>query len=437
MKLNQKLAICNLKRTPFAQISKSLSHYKAYQLGFKVAKDILDKTKIDKEIDGVIVGESGPQVPNSARIISNLLKLSYEKPCITVNQNCASSLEAVAECARRILLKEGELFLAIGEESQTHTPFIIKNARTNKRTTTLDKLLKNISDLPENVEVIDTLEDGLGDSETSFGMPVTAEIIAQNYNITKELSDRFAYESFKRALEGFQSEKYQPFLINIEDEKGNLFKNDEAVFLRKGIVENPSRMQKAMLLFDNPHIKFDNFKIKYQSELKNIQSPTVSIFNSCARSDGAAACIITTLEKAKELNLNVDCILTGFQSKGVSPNIMGIGQSDSSLALLKDMNYSMKEVDQIEIHEAFSATALGALEDMKNKANLKWEKMFEDRKINCFGGSIAIGHPFGATGIRLIINAAMSFRENDSTNKILVTACAHGGVGSAFMLERY
>ena len=440
MKSPKQIALCSPRRIPFAQIGKSLSKYSAHHLGKIVAEDIIKQTKLPlNKIDGVIVGEGFANAPNSARVIANLIGLPNEIPCLTVSNNCVSGMEAVVESARRILLGEGELFLTIGEESQTAMPFVVKNARINKKTASLDKLKKALaeSNLPEGVEVRDTLEDGLGDGETSYGMQVTAEIVSQNYALSRAVNDKVAFESFKRALEATEAGLYDPFLIPIADDEGNIMKADEAVLLRKGLVENPDRMGRAMLMFDNPQMKFTEFQAKYAKDLKKTHAPTVSIFNASPRSDGAAGVIVTTVEKAKELGLEISAVLTGWKMKGVHPNEMGLGQAAATLGLLQDMNMKIQDVDTVEIHEAFAATAVGALEEIKNQTGWDWEKSFDEKKINTYGGSISIGHPFGATGIRLIANAVMDMKNDPSVNKVLLTACAHGGIAGALMVERY
>ncbi|MDX1959034.1 MAG: thiolase family protein [Leptospiraceae bacterium] len=438
MKLNQEIALCSPRRTPFAQFGKSLSPYGGHHLGKIVAEDILEKTKIPhNEFDGVIVGEGFSNAPNSARVVMNLLGMPNEIPAVTVANNCVSGMEAVVEAARRIALGEGSLYLCIGEESQTSMPFIVKGARLNKKTATVDKLKATITELPEGVEIRDTLDDGLGDGETSYGMQVTAEILAQNYALPRELTDKLAYESFKRAYEATTGGLYSEFLIPVKDDEGNMMKEDEAVMLRKGIVENPGRMAKAMLMFENPQMKFVQFKEKYGKYLQKSHGPTLSIFNASPRSDGAAGVIVCSVEKAKKLGLQIDAVLTGWKMYGVDPNLMGIAQAFASVGLLKDMNLSMNDVDQVEIHEAFAATAVSALVEIQNQTGYEWEKKFDEKKINQFGGSIAIGHPFGATGIRLIANAVMDFRHNPDTKRVMLTACAHGGVAGSLMVERY
>lgn len=438
MKLSKKLAICTPRRTPFAQIGKSLAQYPGHHLGKIVAEDIIKTSGIKKEnIDGVIVGEGFANAPNAARVIANLIGLKDEIPCLTVSNNCVSSMEAVAEAARRIALGEGDLFLVIGEESQSSMPFVIKNARLNKKTSSIDNLKKALPDnLPEGVEIRDTLEDGLGDGETSYGMQVTAEIVSQNYTLSREINDKLAYESFKRALEATEKGLYDPYLITVKDDEGKDMKYDEAVLLRKGLVENPTRMGRAMLLFDNPQMKFDQFKTKYASDLKKSHGPTVSIFNASPRSDGASGIILTTVEKAKELGLKVEAVLSGWRMKGVHPNQMGLGQAAASLGLLEDMGMKPEDLDYIEIHEAFAATAVAALEEIRLQTGFNWEKKFDEKKINAYGGSIAIGHPFGATGIRLVANAIMDLSHDSAAKKVMITACAHGGIAGAMLIER-
>ncbi len=441
MKLKKTVAISAIRRTPFAQICKGLGSYPSHHLGLAVAEDILKTGSVAKEeIDGVIVGEGQPFQPNPARVIANLLKLPDQIPALTVCNNCVSSLDAVAEACRRLELEEGQLFLVLGEESQSNAPFVVQGARNNKKTASLERLLKLLPDnLPEGVEVRDSLEDGLGDGETSYGMHVTAEVVAQNWGISRETSDKVAYQSFKRAYDATQSGKYAPFLVAMKEtssDNGKMLQEDESVILRKGIVENPSRMEKAMLLFDNPGIKFEDFKKKYSSSLTKTHGPTVSIFNACPRSDGASGALVSTMEEAQRLGLKPQGKLIGFCMKGVSPNVMGIGQAEASLSLLEELDLKIEDIDQIEIHEAFAATAIGALEEIKKRSGLDWEKKFDAGRINAYGGSIAIGHPFGATGLRLLGNAAMVFQNEPTVNRVLVTACAHGGVAGAFVIER-
>jgi acetyl-CoA C-acetyltransferase len=429
----QKNSVCTNRKVPFQILSASFRKNCGRRYHFKRTNLPLNK------IDGVVVGEGFANAPNSARVIANLIGLPNEIPCLTVANNCVSGMESVVESARRILLGEGELFLAIGEESQTSMPFIVKNARINKKTASLDKLKKALAEstLPEGVEVRDTLEDGLGDGETSYGMQITAEIVSQNYGLSRAVNDKVAFQSFKRALEATEAGLYEPYLIPIADDEGNIMKADEAVLLRKGLVENPDRMGRAMLMFDNPQMKFTEFQAKYAKDLKKTHAPTVSIFNASPRSDGAAGVIVTTVEKAKELGLEISAVLTGWKMKGVHPNEMGLGQAAATLGLLQDMNMKIQDVDTVEIHEAFAATAVGALEEIKNQTGWDWEKSFDEKKINTYGGSISIGHPFGATGIRLIANAVMDMKNDPSVNKILLTACAHGGIAGALMVERY
>lgn len=439
MKVEKEVIIAAPLRTPFAQIGKALAKYPAHHLGKLVAEKMFEKFKIDKnDIDTVIVGEGFASAPNSARVIANLLGLRDEIPALTVANNCVSGMDAIAEATRRVVLGEASAILVLGEESQTSMPMIVRGARLDKKTATLDKLKALLPDkLPDGVELRDTLEDGLGDGENSYGMQATAEILSQNYNLSRAINDKVAFQSFKRAYDASEKGLYKDYIIPMKDEDGEILDRDEAVVLRKGLVENPERMARAMLLFDNPQFKFEQFKEKYGKDLKEMHGPTVSIFNASPRSDGAAGLIVTTREKAKQMGLVPIMKVSGFRMKGVHPNLMGLGQAEATLSLLDELGLKITDLDYIEIHEAFAATAIAALEEIKKRAGgWDWEKQFDAMKINPHGGSIATGHPFGATGVRLALNAAMDFAVDAQAKKVLTTACAHGGVAGAIVYER-
>ena len=438
MKLNKPIALCTPLRTPFAQFAKSLGKYPAHHLGKMVADEIMKQSGLKNEnIEGVMVGEGFPSTPNAARVIAYMMGLSDEIECVTFSQNCVSAMEAVADSTRRIALGEGQVYLNIGEESLTGFPAIISGFRMNKKTSSLTKVKKLLpDDLPEGVRLFDSLEEGMVDGEAGYGMPVTAEIVGQNCQLTRENLDNFAYESFKRNMEASDAGKYDKYIINVKDDKGNDMKVDESVNLRRGLVENPGRMKKAMTLFDNPYMKWEQFKEKYANDLTHTGDPLVTIFNACPRSDGASGIIVADLDKAKELGLEVKGVITGWAMKGVHPNIMGLGQAASSLKLLNEMGLKPEDLDIIEIHEAFASTAVGSLVEIKKETGFDWEKAFEEKKINPNGGSISIGHPFGATGIRLMANAIMDLDLDSNVNRVLITSCAGGGIGGAFMIER-
>ncbi len=437
MKLKDPIAICAPARLPFGQIGKLLAKQPGYRLGANVANHILKTYNVNPEVlDGVVDGENFTMEPNPGRMIANIAGLRDETTAITIANNCATGLEVIADASRRILTGEGSIYLAVGQETLSSVPFIVKGARLNKKTGTINKLKGCLTDLPEGVELRDVLEDGLNDGVTSYAMPVVGEILAQNYAIEREVTDNLAHESFKRALDAFEAGKYAPYMVPVKNEAGEEITIDEAVTLRRGLAENPGRMAKAMLIFDNPYYKFDDFIKKYSKYIERSHTATVSIFSATPRSDGAAGLIVTTLSKAKELGLEVEALLTGWKMKGVDPNLMGLGQATASIALLEEHGLSPNDIDYIEIHEAFASTAVATLEEMKKQLNFDWQSRFADKKINPHGGSISIGHPFGATGIRLAINSIMDFKQDPKAKKVLTTACAHGGVAATLLFER-
>lgn len=438
MKLESDIAIVAPRRTPFAQIGKGLAEYTSIQLGKLVGETVIASSGLDKsKIDGVVVGEGLPQDLNPARVISELIGLPHEATAVIASNNCVSGMEAAAEAARRIHLGEGEIFLVIGQESQTHIPFIIRNARTSSKTNSVAKLQKTLPDnLPEGIEIRDSLEDGLGDRPVSVGMAVTAEILAQKFKLKRESTDHVAIESFKRMAAAHAAGVYKPYVIPVPRAQDDDLRVDEAVELRKGLVENPERMARAQLIFDNAAMKFDDFKKRYSEYLSDTHGATVSIFSASARSDGAAGMLMMKRSKAEQLGLPVVGILRGWHMKGVPPEFMGLGQSRSVMGLLDDTSLDVNDVDYIEIHEAFAATAVAALEELRLERGLDWQKRFDAGKINPHGGSIAAGHPFGATGVRLIINAIMNLEQDAGAKRVIATACAGDGVGGSLLIER-
>lgn len=438
MKLTEDIVIVAPQRTPFAQIGKGLAEYTSVELGQKVGEAVLKKAGLDRnKIDGVVVGEALPQDLNPARVISERLGLPHEATAVIASNNCVSGLEAAAEAARRISFGEGEIFLVIGQESQTHIPFIVKNARLNGKSNSVAKLAKVLpDDLPDGVEIRDSLEDGLGDRDVSVGMAVTAEILAQKFALKRETTDKVAYESFKRMSDAHKEGRYKNYVFAVDRKNEEPLAVDEAIELRKGLIENPDRMGRAQLLFENAAMKFDDFKTQYGKYLDKTHGPTVSIFNSSARSDGAGGFLMMKRAKAEELGLEIAGVLRGWKMVGVAPELMGLGQSRSAMPLMNELGLDFEDLDYIEIHEAFAATAVGALEEIRQETGFDWEPRFDAKKINPNGSSIAAGHPFGATGARLVINAVMDLAEDKSAQRVLITSCAGDGVGGSMIIER-
>ncbi len=438
-----RLVIAGALRTPIGQAGKSLSKIDSYRLGALVTEEIIKRAGISKEaIDGVVAGEIGQssKAPNVARVISVKAGLPLEAPAVTVANNCVSGFEAIYEAARRILLGENNLILVLGLESMSNMPIYLDKAQRNPKTATVDKIQKNWSEIPEMEEVrlVDGVEEGLTDPVRQANMAETAEVVAQQMGMSKKQLDDYAYGSYKKALEAIEAGKYKPYLVPVEHEKGVL-ENDEYIMSKTGFVEKPERFAKATAIFDMPpHTSLKQFYEKYGSWIGKPWSENaeaaVSLFNACPRSDGAGGLLLTTESKAKELGLPVQAVLRGWGNFGVDPIIMGLGIAHSMKRALDNSGLEWTQMDNFEIHEAFAATALGSIKLVKQTYGFDLESLLEQNKVNPNGGTLALGHPLGATGIRVAINQIMELSRPE-VKLSMGAICAGGGVGGALVLE--
>jgi acetyl-CoA C-acetyltransferase len=208
-------------------------------------------------------------------------------------------------------------------------------------------------------------------------------------------------------------------------------------------MKHPDKISKAPLLFDNEVMSIKEFYEKYKDELQGViykegqTNATVSPFNACPRSDGAAVIIVTTEQKAKELNLPILAELKGWALYGVNPAQMGIAPAYSTGKLLKDLNLNFKDLDLIELHEAFAATCLTIFKLGEKDFQHQWRKNWEEGKVNRNGGTLALGHPLAATGTRIILNLAYEMKRDPSIDLGMAAACAAGGIGGSIVLKRY
>lgn len=439
----EKLVICNAKRTPVGQAQKSLSEYHAYQLGSKVVEAVIKESGISKDkIDGVVCGEIGQssKAPNSARVISVRAELPLVSTAVTVANNCVSGFEAINEAARRIITGENDVMMVIGEESMSNFPVYLDNVKKHAKTANVDKIKKNWEQIPEmdDITIVDGVEEGLNDPVRDAMMFTTAEVVAQKLGIKKEELDNYAHYSYSKAYEALEGGKYDPYLVPVDHAKGTLEK-DEYIMSKKGFVEKKERFEKAGPIYNmmpggmkGLYEKFGEFIGKEYKEGET--EGAVSLFNSCPQSDGAGAMIITTESKAKELGLDIQAVIKGWGNYGVDPVIMGLGIAYSMDSALKYTGIKWEDIDKYEVHEAFAATALGSMIVARDELNYDLVKRWEDGDVNPNGGTLAIGHPLGATGIRVAINQIMDIKDGAQTT--MGAICAGGGVGGALILEK-
>jgi acetyl-CoA C-acetyltransferase len=441
---NDRIVIAGGVRTPIGQAGKSLSQIPSYDLGYLVTEEIFKRFNASKSaVSGVVAGEISQSsfAPNVARVISVRANLPLESTAITVQNNCVSGFEAIFDASRRVLLGEGDFYLALGIESMSQAPIILTNTTKSPKTGSIDKIKANWAELPNlGVDVVDSIDEGLNDPIRKLNMAMTGEVVAQNYDLKKKDLDAYAHQSYKKAHDAIVAKKYRPYQVSVKNEDG-LLEDDEYIMSKTGMVENPGRFEKAGPIFDSKWMSLKDFYDKYGAFInkpfkEGESEAAVTLFNACPRSDGAGALFITTEKKAKELGLPIQAIISGWGMYGVDPSVMGIGMAGALNKAVNSAGWKFDQIDNFEIHEAFAATAMGTMREVKKSYGFDLEKANQDGKVNPHGGTLALGHPLGATGIRVALNMIMAFDQNPNIKKQLGTICAGGGVGGAIALER-
>ena len=207
------------------------------------------------------------------------------------------------------------------------------------------------------------------------------------------------------------------------------------------MVENPARFDKASVIFDSKYMSIKEFYEQYGQWInkpfeEGKSKAAVTLFNACPRSDGAGAFFVTKESVAKKLGLKIQAYISGWGMYGVDPAHMGIGMAFAMNKALKSSGMKFEDMDNFEIHEAFAATAMGTFREVKKSYGFDLEKANSEGKVNPNGGTLAIGHPLGATGIRVLLNQIMNFDTNPNIKKSINAICAGGGVGGSIILER-
>ena len=387
------IVITAAKRTAIGKFMGSLSDYSAPELGKLVIEAVLNENNLDKNlIDELIMGQvlTGGSGQNPARQSSILAGLPIEKSALTINQVCGSGLRAVSLGAQSIMTNQSEIVIAGGQESMTNAHHTI-NVRNGLKMG--DGKLKD-----------SMIIDGLWCAMNDYHMGTTAENISEKYNISKQDQDEFATLSQNKAEEAQKKNKFESEILNVsvKQKKETVdFNNDE--FPRHG-----STLEKISLL--KPVFKKDG---------------SVTAGNASGLNDGAAALTLMSEETAKKLSITPLVRVVSWATTGVDPAIMGIGPVPATKKALKIANWKLDDVDLIEANEAFAAQSLAVSKEMK------WDMS----KVNVNGGAIALGHPIGASGARILVTLIHELiRSNKS--KGLATLCIGGGQGIAMCIER-
>ncbi|MCD3219643.1 thiolase family protein [Staphylococcus sciuri] len=379
-----KVVIVSAQRTPVGKFRGKLSNYSAVELGTAALKSAINKIQLDpKDIENVIFGNvvQAGTGQNAARQIAVNAGLPYETPGMTVNEVCGSGLKSIILGKQLIQLGEANVVAVGGVESMTNTP---------------DLILKK-GDAP----VKSFMHDGLTDVFHNMAMGLTAEAIATKYEVTREEQDAFALNSHLKSDKATKAGKFNEEIVSLEDVNGETMTSDE-------LIRPESTMEDL-------------------GTLKTIfkEDGTVTAGNASALSDGGSALILMSESYAKEHGYTILATVGQHAEIGCDPLYMGYAPFYAVESLLNKTGKSIQDIDLVEMTEAFSAQSI----PVKKNLNIP------DEKFNIYGGAIALGHPLGSTGSRLVTTLAHALKQEDKQTGI-ATACIGGGLGIALMIEK-
>jgi acetyl-CoA C-acetyltransferase len=390
----REVVIASAARTPIGSFNGSLSTVSAVDLGVTAVKEAIKRAGITPEIvDETIMGcilQAG-QGQGVARQVAVKSGIPVEKPAFTVNMICGSGLKTVQLAVQAIALGDADIVVAGGTENMSAAPYLLMNGRTGYRM--------------GNGEIVDSMVfDALTDIFNRYHMGITAENLAEKYQITREEQDAFAAASQNKAEAAMKDGSFKDEIVPvvISGKKGDVV-IDTDEFPKAGVTaESLGKLR--------PAFKKDG---------------TVTAGNASGINDGAAAIVIMSGEKAKELGITPMARIAGYASAGVEPSIMGVGPVPAVRKALEKAGMKLEDIELIEANEAFAAQSLAVAKELG----------FDMEKVNVNGGAIALGHPVGSSGARILTTLLYEMQKRDA-KKGLATLCIGGGMGTAVVVER-
>jgi len=390
----KKVVLAGACRTAIGSMGGSLSTTPAQELGTIVIKEALKRAGVKPEqVDHVYMGcviQAGLG-QNVARQSSIKAGIPVETPAVTINVVCGSGLNCVNMAAQMIMCGDADIVVAGGMENMSMAPYALKNARYGYRM--------------GNAPMVDTMvNDALWDAFNDYHMGITAENVAEKWKLTREQLDEFSASSQQKACAAIETGRFKDEIVPVEVKKKKetiVFDTDEGP--RKGTTaEGIARLR--------PAFKKDGM---------------VTAGNASSINDGAAAIVVMSEEKAKELGIKPMATWIGGALGGVDPSIMGVGPVVATKKVMAKTGLSVADMDLIEANEAFAAQSLAVAHDLE----------FDMSKVNVNGGAIALGHPVGASGCRILVTLLHEMEKRD-VKKGLATLCIGGGMGCATIVER-
>lgn len=393
--METEIVLAGAVRTAIGKFGGSLTNTSVVDLGATVIKEALNRAGVAPEmVDEVTMGcvlqaGLGQNVARQAAIKAGI---PVEVPAQTLNILCGSGLKSVNMAAAMIAAGEADIIVAGGMENMSASPYVLKQARFGYRM--------------GNNEIFDTLiNDGLTDAFNHYHMGITAENVAEKYGITREEQDEFAASSQQKAVKAIADGKFK----------------DE-------IVPVPVKVKRETVMFEQDEFPRDGITADGLSKLRPAfkkDGGTVTAANASGINDGAAAVVIMSAKKAKELGVKPMARFVGGAAAGVDPSIMGVGPVESTKKVFERTGMNIDQMDLIEANEAFAAQALAVGKE------LGWDPS----KVNVNGGAIALGHPIGASGARILVSLLHEMEKEKSTYG-LATLCVGGGMGVSTIVER-
>ena len=389
----ENIYITSALRTAVGSIGKSLKNISADKLGSEVIlKNIEDSTISNIDVDEIVMGQvlTGGTGQNPARQAAIRSGIPKEKPAYIVNQVCGSGIRSVVSGYQSIKSKDSKRVVAGGQESMSLAPQSV-HLRDGKKL--------------GDVEITDTLiKDGLWDAFHGYHMGVTAENVAEKFQVTREEQDKFALRSQEKAIKAQKEDKFKDEIINFK-----------------------IKSKKAEIIFNTDEHPREGVNLDTLSRLKPVfkNEGTVTAGNASGINDGAAAVTLMSDDEANKRGIKKLVSIRSWASCGVDPALMGTGPIPSSKKALELARWDIKDVDLFEINEAFAAQSLAVLKTLS----------VPEEKVNVNGGAIALGHPIGASGTRILVTLIHEMIKRD-VKKGLATLCIGGGMGIAMCIER-
>ena len=390
------IVIASACRTAIGTFGGTLKDVPAAELGAIVVKEAVKRAGIKPEmVDEVIFGNvlQAGLGQNIARQVTLKAGLPIETTAMTINIVCGSGLKSVALAANQILAGESEIVVCGGTENMSAAPYAVPSARWGARM--------------NNSKMIDVMvNDGLWDAFNQYHMGITAENVAEKYGITREMQDEFAVASQSKAEAAIKAGKFKDEIVPvvIHGKKGDtVFDTDEHP-------KFGTTLEKVAKL--KPAFKRDG--------------GTVTAANASGINDSAAALVVMSKEKADELGIKPLATIVSYATGGVDPSIMGVGPVPAVIKAMARANMTIDDIDLIEANEAFAAQSLAVAQDLK----------FDMSKVNVNGGAIALGHPIGASGARILVTLLYEMQKREDAHTGLATLCIGGGQGQALIVKK-